>query len=137
MSVDIEIINSSTTARLPKTKVFDAVGRAVGSEKKISGRIEIIYVNDKYIHELNQKYLKHNYPTDVISFDMGDGKEIDGEVYISIDTAKRQANDYGVSLTNELMRLAVHGSLHLMGYDDQDDASRKKMRLLEDKYINE
>jgi probable rRNA maturation factor len=137
MSVEIEIINSSKTARLPKTKVIAAVGRAVSSRKTSKGRIQIIYVTDKYIHELNNKYLKHNYPTDVISFEMGDGKEIDGEVYISIDTARRQANDYDVSLTNEVMRLAVHGTLHLLGFDDQDDASRNKMRLLEEKYINE
>jgi len=136
MAIEIEIINSSATARLPKTKVSDAVNRTVRSEKKNKGRIQIIYVTDKYIHELNNKYLKHNYPTDVISFDMGDGKEIDGEVYISIDTAKRQANDYSVSLTNEIMRLAVHGTLHLIGYDDQDDESRNKMRLLEEKYIS-
>jgi probable rRNA maturation factor len=136
MAIEIEIINSSATARLPKTKVFDAVYRTLRSEKKNKGRIQIIYVTDKYIHELNNKYLKHNYPTDVISFDMGDGKEIDGEVYISIDTAKRQANDYSVSLTNEIMRLAVHGTLHLIGFDDQDDESRNKMRLLEEKYIS-
>ena len=137
MPVEIEIINSSAEARLPKTKVIGAVGRVLHSAKIKKGRIQIVYVTDKYIHEMNKKYLNHDYSTDVISFEMGDGKELDGEVYISIDTARRQANDYDVSLTNEIMRLAVHGTLHLIGYDDKDDESREKMRLLEEKYINE
>ena len=77
---------------------------------------------------------RYDYPTDIITFPLED-EVLDGELYISLDTAARQAKEYGVSLTNELMRLVAHGTLHLVGYDDATDQQRKEMSRLEDNYI--
>lgn len=60
-----------------------------------------------------------------------------GEIYISAETAEKQANEYGVSLTNELMRLTAHGALHLCGYDDGTEADKEAMHKLENKYISD
>ena len=73
--------------------------------------------------------------TDVITFPIDEEPPIYGEIYISIDTARRQAEEYGVSLRNELCRLAVHGALHLAGYDDATPKQREKMHNLENQYI--
>jgi len=75
--------------------------------------------------DLNGSYLKHRYPTDVLSFQLGEHeKKIDGEIYINLDQAKRQARAYKVSFCEEFSRLTIHGLLHLLGY--RDNTARKK-----------
>ncbi|MBK7986366.1 MAG: rRNA maturation RNase YbeY [Ignavibacteria bacterium] len=83
---------------------------------------------------MNRKFLQHDYPTDVITFPLEDNP-LEGEIYISIDTAIEQARDYNVSVAQELMRLAAHGTLHLIGYDDSTDEERARMSELETLYI--
>jgi rRNA maturation RNase YbeY len=101
-----------------------------------SASVSVILVDDPTIHAMNKEFLQHDYPTDIITFPLEEDT-IDGELYISLDTAARQAAEYGVSFTNELMRLAVHGTLHLVGYDDATDEERKEMSRLEDRYIQQ
>jgi probable rRNA maturation factor len=101
-----------------------------------SASVSVVIVDDERIHAMNNEFLQHDYPTDIITFPMDDAA-VDGEMYISIETAQRQAKEYGVSLTNELMRLAAHGTLHLVGYDDATDSQRAIMSYLEDTYMNE
>lgn len=96
--------------------------------------VGVVLVDDARIHAMNKEFLQHDYPTDIITFSLEDDG-IDGEMYISIDTARRQAAEYDVSLTNELMRLAAHGTLHLAGYDDASTEERAQMSALEDKYM--
>jgi len=99
----------------------------------------VIFAGNDLICDLNKKYLQHDYPTDVIAFALGaneiDGKVNIGEIYIGVEVAKQQAEEYSVSLTNEIKRLAAHGALHLAGYDDSTAELREQMRRLEDKYI--
>lgn len=73
--------------------------------------IDIILISDKEIIKMNKEWFGRSHATDVIAFD-------DGEVYISVDTAKRQAKERGVSVGDELLRLAIHGLVHIEGYDD-------------------
>ena len=105
------------------------------SEKIKRANVSIIFVDDKFILDLNKKYLKHNYTTDVISFNLEENSDLKGEIYISADTAEKNAGLYKVSLTNELIRLAIHGTLHLTGYEDDDESNRKQMTDLENKYL--
>lgn len=97
-------------------------------------KISLIFAGNSMIRNLNKNYLQHDYPADVIAFALEEN-EIDGEIYIGVELAKQQAEEYSVSLTNEIERLAAHGTLHLAGYDDSTPELREQMRRLEDRYI--
>lgn len=135
MSVIINVFIDSEKKYLPEKKIKSVVTATLVGEGKKNALINIIITSDKRITELNKKFLKHNYATDVLSFEL-DVEPLMGEVYISVDTALRQAKEYKVSLLNELQRLAIHGTLHLLGYDDTNKNDREKMKELENKYLN-
>jgi len=100
-------------------------------------QVSVTLVDDETIAELNETWLGHTGPTDVISFSQLEGEEFDatlpvearllGDVVVSVETAKRQCADYGHSWEWELAFLAVHGVLHLVGYDDHAEADRELM----------
>ncbi len=136
MRYNINYFNDSGQQFLPAKKIKDSVAAVFEGEKAESAEVNVIVLDDVKIHDMNKKFLSHDYPTDVITFPLGEGTEIEGEIYISADTARKQAEEYNVSFTNELLRLAVHGALHLMGYDDATDEERGRMHELENKYIN-
>lgn len=100
--------------------------------------ITIVFTSDEFLYEMNVKYLKHDYYTDIISFDLSDriNKRINGELYISIDRAKENAQEHKVSVQHELRRLMIHGVLHLCGYHDKQDTDKQKMTEKEDFYLN-
>lgn len=138
MALEIWVYNDSKTKFLPMKKTKDVVIRVLEGEKIRDADVNVVFTSDDAIHELNRKYLKHDYPTDVISFSLSDDEDkIEGEIYISVDTASKQAKEYKVTLHNELKRLAAHGALHLAGYDDDTDKRRSFMSELETKYIAE
>lgn len=128
-------VNNSTDQRLTaKQAIIKAVEHTLRGEKIDNAIVEITIVDDSEIRRINKHYLQHDYATDCITFPLA--KEVvNGEVYISIDTAREQAIEYKVSLKNELMRLAIHGTLHLIGYDDQTPDLRSMMNDLENYYI--
>ena len=101
------------------------------------GEINIILTNDFKILEINKKYLKRYDYTDVITFDYSNQERITGELYISIDRIKENAIIYGVNNDNELARVIIHGILHLLKYNDIKYYEKKKMRKMEDNYLNE
>jgi len=111
--------------------------RIIKTEGKICGDISFIISNDRTIKDLNISYLKHSWVTDVISFDYNEGKKISGEIYISLDTVKRNAINYKVSLSNELLRIMIHGILHLCGYEDNDEERKMIMSKKEDEWLEE
>ena len=115
-------------------------------EKQKVGNVEfnVIIVDNPYIHKLNKEYRHIDRETDVISFALEDTKDITyenyrllGDIYISIDKAKEQALSYGHSLKRELCFLAVHGFLHLLGYDHMTEADEKVMFGLQEDILNE
>jgi rRNA maturation RNase YbeY len=134
MAFEIQIFNTSSLKTVPRKKLTQTVENVLKGEKIAEAQIYVILVSDEEIHEMNRNFLKHDYPTDVITFPLGENP-LEGEIYISADTAAEQAREYKVSLTAELMRLSAHGALHLAGYDDATDEDRKKMHLLENRYI--
>ena len=103
----------------------------------------IIFVNNDYIHELNKNYRNIDRETDVITFALEDDKTFNpeerilGDVYISIDKAKSQSEEYGHSLKRELCFLAVHGMLHLLGYDHMEKEEEKVMFKLQEEILDE
>ena len=109
---------------------------AVGEGKKI-GNVSYVFVSDEYLLEMNKKYLQHDDYTDIITFDNSTGNNISGEMYISIDTVRVNAEYYQVDFQNEILRVMVHGVLHLCGYQDKTTNERQKMRAAEDIHMKD
>ncbi|MDN5363206.1 MAG: putative rRNA maturation factor [Eubacteriales bacterium] len=103
----------------------------------------IILVDDEEIRRLNKEYRGIDSPTDVLSFALNEGEEVEGadfllgDVYISMERAVAQAEEYGHSLLREVSFLAVHGLLHLLGYDHQTEEERQRMRQKEEEILEE
>jgi len=89
-----------------------------------SGEISLTLLSDEEIQELNREYLGRDVPTDVLAFALGDGDEPLGDVYVGLHQARRQASELAVPIREELVRLAVHGTLHVLGHDHPDGAER-------------
>ncbi len=130
----IDFTNTTEQKRLKYKKIRKAVENALRGEKINDAEISIVFMNNDDIKDINNRYLKHNWETDVISFPLEDNP-LTGEIYIGLEVAREQAKEYKVSLTNELSRLAIHGILHIIGYDDPTDIERENMAKLEDKYL--
>lgn len=105
-------------------------------EKKPLESLNYIFCSDEYLLQINNDYLQHNYYTDIITFDLSENEKTVGEIYISIDRVKDNAQNLEQSFKNELHRVIFHGALHLCGYKDKDSAEQEKMREMEDKYLN-
>lgn len=110
--------------------------RALIAEGVKLADVGVALVDDETMQRTNREHLAHDYTTDVLTFPYGteDGVLV-GEIVISLPVARRQATEYGVSVVNEVSRLAVHGVLHLCGYDDATDAERSSMSKMEDRYL--
>ena len=106
-----------------------------GSEMRRLGAINIIFCSDNYILDVNMKYLQHDYFTDIITFDYCEKDVLSGDLFISIDSVRENAQFYGTEFADELNRVMVHGLLHLVGYDDHSEADIAVMRQKENYYL--
>ncbi|HPW97143.1 MAG TPA: rRNA maturation RNase YbeY [Flavobacterium sp.] len=111
------------------------IENVINSENKILGEVNYIFCDDDYLLEINKQYLNHDYFTDIISFDYTEGNLISGDIFISIDRVKENANDFKVSFEDELKRVIIHGILHYCGYKDKSLADEKMMRSKEEEKI--
>ena len=99
-------------------------------------KLGIVLQSDEELLELNLNVLKHDFYTDILTFEIERNEhEIEAELYFSLDRARENALQYKVTLRNELARLAIHGMLHLAGYDDKKPAAKKKMRGKENQFL--
>jgi probable rRNA maturation factor len=125
-----------------KLKSIKNLALKILSREKKRQNLNIILTDDKYITLLNRKFLEKNRSTDVLSFGMREGKkmipesDLLGEIYISLDRAQKQARDYHHSLQKEIMVLAAHGLLHLLGYDHKKRKQGELMRKKEEDYLS-
>lgn len=119
-----------------KRKIKTWIKKILTDHDKMVGEINIILTCDSKILEINKRYLKRENYTDIITFDYSDKKVISGELYISIDRIKENANIYNVKCNNEVVRVIIHGILHLLNYDDNTYLKKKKMKKMEDNYLN-
>jgi rRNA maturation RNase YbeY len=110
----------------------DWISRVILSEGKKEGDINFIFCDDAYLHKLNVEYLEHDTLTDVISFDYCVGKELHGDIFISVERVADNAVDFNVPFSDELKRVIVHGVLHYCGYKDKSPEEVAMMRSKEE-----
>ncbi len=108
------------------------------------GDISVLLTDDESIHVMNRDYRQVDRPTDVLSFPAWEGESLAqipdaylGDIAISVDTAKRQAEEYGHSLSRELSFLSVHGTLHLLGYDHMEENEKERMFALQNEILEQ
>lgn len=101
----------------------------------VTGELTYIFCNDEYLRNINSKFLTHDYYTDIVTFDYCEDKVISGDLFISIDRVKENSALFMVSLNDELLRVIVHGLLHLLGYKDSSDNEKEVMRRMENECI--
>ena len=108
----------------------------IASENKKIGEITYIFSDDEYILKINQDYLQHDFYTDVITFDYVKGKNISGDIFVSLPRISDNAKMLNKSFEKEFLRVLAHGVLHLCGYKDKSAEEISLMRTKEDHYIN-
>jgi len=116
-------------------KYTDWLKEIIISEAKIPGNLCFILSTDEKVLEINEKYLGHTDLTDVITFDYTKGNEVHGDIFISFDRIKDNAEKYKVQIDEELRRVMAHGVLHLMGYTDKTSEEKKEIRRKEDEKL--
>lgn len=110
----------------------DWISRIIESEGFDEGEINYIFCDDEYLHKINVEYLDHDTLTDIISFDYTVGNLIQGDIFVSVERVKDNANDFNVSFEDELKRVLSHGVLHYCGYKDKSPKDEALMRSKEE-----
>lgn len=100
------------------------------------GEILYVFCDDQYLHKLNIEFLNHDTLTDILSFDYGMGMEVNGEIYISVERVKENAQEFSVPFYDELRRVMIHGILHFMGFKDETPDDELVMRKKEDECLD-
>ncbi len=130
--------NYETDFELPFEQEFTSwLSNVIKSEGYKEGEINYIFCDDTYLLDINVKYLNHDTLTDIISFDYSVGKELHGDIYISIERVRDNAKDFEVGFKEEIRRVMVHGILHYCGYKDKTDEDISVMRSKENFYIKQ
>lgn len=108
----------------------------IHNENKELGNISYIFCSDEYLWNMNKQYLNHDYYTDIITFDYVKDGVVSGDLFISYDRISDNAEKFGVLRETELLRVMIHGVLHLIGYDDVTDELEEEIHKKEDFYID-
>src|SRR5512141_2562331 len=128
----IDIVNAHPEFRVRRATAAGYVRGVVRSERRSRCAITVVFVDDRTSRRLNRRFLAHDRPTDVIAFPLEEEPNLECEIYVNLDKARRQARTYHVTAANETARLVIHGTLHLLGYDDRTPAKALRMKARED-----
>ena len=120
-----------TMPRLDEAVVSDWIARVAQNLGKRVGRLTYVFCDDEYILKTNRDFLGHDYYTDIITFDYSTSRRIAGDMVISLDTVRTNAEGLGVVYESELMRVIIHGVLHLCGINDKGPGEREVMEAHE------
>ena len=120
---------------LRKRDTSSWIRRVAATYGKRVGEIGYMFVSDERILQVNRNYLQHDYYTDIITFDYTEGDTVSGDIVISLDTVRSNAEKYGKSYDEELHRVIIHGILHLCGLHDKAPGEREQMEAAENKAL--
>ena len=120
---------------IKKRETTEWVKQAAASYGKKVGEVAYIFCSDEKILEVNRQYLEHDYYTDIITFDYTEGNRISGDLFISLDTVRTNAEQFEQSYERELHRVIIHGILHLCGINDKGPGEREIMEAEENKAL--
>ena len=121
-----------------EVRLRQAVESILRDAEVSEGEISIAVVSDDEMQRLNRQYLNHDYPTDVLSFVLArDGASLEGEIIVSAEYATKEAQRYGWQAADELLLYVIHGTLHLVGYDDLTSDAKQQMRTAERRYLEQ
>lgn len=134
--MSVKYFNEDLAFPKVKKKITSSwIKQVISIEEKRVGDISFIFCSDEYLLDVNRKYLKHDYYTDIITFDNVEGNVINGDIFISVDRVKENSIEFQASFENEIHRIIIHGVLHLLGYKDKAKKDKKLMTEKEDLYL--
>jgi len=119
-----------------KERIGKWIEETINNEGKTGETINIILTSENNIRYLNKKYLKRNYMTDIIAFNYNRDNFISGDLFLNPDTIKRNAEEYKTTFSEEILRVIIHGVLHLIGYNDKSIEEKIGMREKENFYLD-
>ncbi|MDR1372738.1 MAG: rRNA maturation RNase YbeY [Dysgonamonadaceae bacterium] len=121
--------------KLQRRKIKQWIARTISEFRKQTGEITYIFCSDSEILRINNQYLEHDYYTDIITFDYSECDTVSGDLFISLDTVKSNAENFGTAFDDELCRVMIHGILHLCGLDDKTPKEQSEMRENENRAL--
>jgi probable rRNA maturation factor len=128
----VDVVNAHPRYRVARRPVAAYVRHALRKAGIAGHAVTVVLHDDRASRKINTRWLRHREPTDVISFALEKGRMLEGEIYVNLDRARRQAREYRVTFGHEVARLVIHGTLHLTGMDDRSGRQRKRMQQRED-----
>lgn len=134
----IHFFEEDTVANLKRKRdIKNWIKETILVEGKTLGTLNYVFCSDEYLHKMNVEYLNHDTLTDIITFDQSDiENKIEGDIFISVDRVRENANKFNSQYIDELNRVMIHGALHLIGYKDKKKAEQELMRNKEDYYLS-
>jgi probable rRNA maturation factor len=134
--LSIKIFYDNTNFRIKGwRKVLKVINSLIEENSKIPGEINFIITNDRELKKININFLNHNYFTDVITFNYNEGDVINGEIYMSRDTIKKNSKRFKSDYDEEIRRVMIHGVLHLIGFNDENESEKSIMRIQENGWL--
>lgn len=112
------------------------ISKCIKNYDRVEGNIEYIFCNDIFLNKINRQFLNHDTFTDIISFDYSKGKIISGDIFISIERVKENAEELNINYNTELQRVIMHGILHYIGYKDKSKDEKIEMRFQENSCLS-
>lgn len=134
--MSINFFNEKINFKVKESKgIINWINTCVEKEGYQVDTINIIFTSDNEIVRINEEFLKRDYYTDIITFDYTEGMMLNGELFISIDMVKQNAILFEITVEKELLRVIIHGLLHMMGYKDSNKEEKKFMKKKEDEFL--
>jgi rRNA maturation RNase YbeY len=125
--------SSAKAPKFNRTDFRQVIMSLVADKKKIIGNISYIFCTDEKLLQINKKYLQHDTYTDVITFDYVEDDIVSGDIFISVERVHENAHTFNVTIKEELLRVMIHGVLHLLGLKDKTQQERERMRAAENR----
>jgi rRNA maturation RNase YbeY len=135
MDITFNFLSKSTLNNRRKLKTF--IEHLVLKEKSPIKLLNFVFCSDAYLLDINKRFLKHDFYTDIITFNLGDNSNIEGDIYISVERIKDNATLFSSTYQKELHRVMFHGVLHLCGYMDKTKSDKELMTKKENYYLNQ